>query len=239
MELVYDLVRFVHLVGGAVGLLLVPVPLLVKKGGALHKRVGKIFVVAMALASWNGLAMAFSWLVAPDRFGPTGVDAATARAFGLFLGTIALITLSAIHQLVRAPQRKREQTPAPTRFDRGLPLATAIAGVATFATGLVFARGLLVAFGVLAVIGGVSDLRFALRPLPSRMGWWYQHMRAAMTAVISALTAFLVFGGRRWLSELVPTDLTWIFWIAPALVIVPATEMWVARFARRFGERRA
>ena len=241
MHLVYDIVRVLHLVGGAVGLLLVPVPLLVKKGGTLHKRVGKAFVVAMTIASWSGLAMAVSWLVAPLAFRPVGADADPTgiRASGLFLATIALITLSALHQLVRAPARKRESTPAPTRTDRALPLVTAIAGVATLATGLAFGRGLLIAFGALAIFAGISDLRFAVRKLPSRMAWWYQHMSGAMVTVIATLTAFLVFGGRRIVAEIVPDGVGWVLWIAPALVIVPATELWISRYKRRFGERRA
>jgi hypothetical protein len=241
MHVVYEIVRVLHLVGGAVGLLLVPVPLLTKKGGKLHKQVGKWFVLAMTIASWSGLAMALSWLVAPMEFRPAGsdADAAGVRASGLFLGTIALITLSGIHQLVRAPARKRESVPAPTFTDRALPLATSIAGVATAATGLVFAKGLLVAFGSLAVFAGIGDLRFSLRKLPSRMAWWYQHMSGAMVTVIAALTAFLVFGGRRLLAQIVPDGYGWILWIAPAIVIVPATELWIRRYKRRFGEARA
>jgi hypothetical protein len=241
MHFVYDIVRVLHLLGGAAGLLLVPVPILTKKGGALHKRAGKLFVIAMTIASWSGLAMALSWLFAPTEFRPAGSegDVASVRASGLFLGTIALITLSGIHQLLRAPARKRESMPAPTLADRALPLATAIAGVATAATGLVFAKGLLIAFGVLAIFAGISDLRFSLRKLPSRMAWWYQHMSGAMVTVIATLTAFLVFGGRRFFADLVPDGLGWILWIAPALVIVPATELWIRRYKRRFGEHRA
>lgn len=241
MHLVYDIVRIVHLLAGAVGLLLVPVPLLTKKGGKLHKQVGKLFVGAMTLASETGLAMATAWLVAPAYFHPegAGADPTSARAGGLFLATIAFITLSGIHQLVRAPARKGETTPAPTFRDLALPLATAVAGVATAATGLALAKGLLIGFGALAIFAGISDLRFSTRKLPSRMAWWYQHMGGAMVTVIATLTAFVVFGGRRLFADLVPDGFGWVLWIAPALVIVPATELWIARYKRRFGEHRA
>lgn len=242
MHAVYSLAQILHLVGGAVGLLLVPVPLVVKKGGPIHKRVGKVFVLAMTIAGWTGLFMATTWLVAPLEFRPGRMETApveAVRGSGLFLGTIALILLSALRQMTRAPLRKREKTVAPTLVDRALPLATAIAGIATAATGLLHGRGLLVAFGVLAIFAGTTDLRFVVRPLPTRMAWWYQHMTGAMVAVISALTAFLVFGGRRWLADLVPEEWRWIFWIAPALVIVPATQVWIASYKRRFGEKRS
>lgn len=240
MHLAYETVRLLHLVGGAIGLLLVPVPLLTKKGGRLHKRVGKIFVVAMTTAGISGLVMSLLWLAWPHTFRPSGSDGDVdaIRGSGMFLATIALLTLSAIRQLVRAPTRKRDPRAVPTRFDLALPIVTGVFGAITIALALSWGRGLFLVFGGLGLFSAVEDLRFVTRPLPSRMGWWYQHMRGAMVAVIAALTAFLVFGGRRWLGDLVPADTRWIFWIAPALVIVPATEIWVARYRRRFGETR-
>jgi hypothetical protein len=185
--------------------------------------------------------MAATWLVAPNEFRPARmVDAPVeaVRGSGLFLGTIAFILLSALRQMTRAPLRKREKVLAPSIVDRALPLVTAIAGIATAATGLLYGRGLLIAFGTLALFAGTTDLRFVMRPLPTRMAWWYQHMNGAMVAVISALTAFLVFGGRRLLADLVPEQWRWVFWIAPAVVIVPATRLWIASYRKRFGERR-
>lgn len=241
MHAIYDIAQILHLVGGALGLLLVPVPIVVKKGGRIHTRVGKVFVLAMTIAGWTGLFMAATWLVAPLEFRPgrmTDAPVEAVRGSGLFLGTIAVILLSALRKMVRAPQRKREKVVAPDLVDRALPLVSVIAGIATASTGLLHGRGLLIAFGTLAIVSGSADLRLVTRPLSSRMAWWYHHMSGAMVAVISALTAFLVFGGRRWLAELVAEEWRWIFWIAPALVIVPATQLWIASYRRKFGERR-
>jgi len=241
MDVAYEIVRWLHLLGGAVGLLLVPGPLLTKKGGALHKRIGKLFVLAMTTAGASGLVMALLWLAFPRTFQPAGSDGEVAaiRASGMFLATIGLLTLCAIRQLVRAPVRKREPRAAPSMLDLALPIASAGFGAVTIVSALASGRGLFLVFGGIALFSAIEDLRFVTRPLPSRMGWWYQHMRGAMVAVIAALTAFLVFGGRRWLADLVPVDARWVFWIAPTLVIVPATEIWVARYKRRFGERKA
>jgi hypothetical protein len=235
----YSIALVLHLVGGAVGLLLVPVPLVTKKGGPIHKGVGKVFVVAMTIAAWTGLGLALSWLIAPTDYRPDRMAAMApdaVRASGLFLGTIAMILSTGLRQLTRAPMRKRETIVAPSVVDRVLPLVTAIAGVATASVGLLHGRGLLIAFGGLAIFIGTTTLRFVMRPLQSRMAWWYQHMTGAMVAVISALTAFLVFGGSRLLAELVPAQWRWIFWIAPALVIVPATQVWIASYKKRFRE---
>lgn len=234
MDTAYALVRWLHVAGGAVGLLLVPVPLAVTKGSRIHRAVGKVFVIAMAIAGASGLLMAASWLVAPTAF-RTGTPASV-RASGLFLGTIALITLSAVQQMVRSTRRKRGHAPWWSPIELVLPVATVVAGIATIAIGLLAGRGLLLAFGGLAVFAGTVDLRFTLRPLRTRMAWWYQHMQASMVAVIAALTAFLVFGGRRWLSAVVPEAWGWVLWIAPALVIVPILRRWIASYRRRFRE---
>jgi hypothetical protein len=237
MSLIYALVRSLHILAGLAGLALAIVPLVTRKGARLHRQTGRWFVRAMATAGITGLAMSVSWLVAPAYFHPAGVtDPVAARMSGLFLGTIGLVTLAALQQMVGALTRKRSPAPAPSVLDLALPIAMAAAGLISITAGVLAQRGLLLAFGALAVANGISDLRFVLRPLPTRMAWWYQHMRGAMGAIIAAVTAFLVFGASRLIDGLLPPALAWLPWVAPTAVAVPLFTLWIARFRQRFGE---
>ena len=47
-----------HVLGGFVALVSLPVPLLAKKGGVLHVRAGRVYVGAMVLASSSAIAIA-------------------------------------------------------------------------------------------------------------------------------------------------------------------------------------
>jgi hypothetical protein len=237
MSLLYALVRSLHILAGMAGLALAIAPLVTRKGARLHRQTGRWFVHAMTIAGITGLAMSVAWLVAPARFHPAGAtDPVAARIAGLFLGTIALVTLAALQQMLSALTRKRQPAPSPSALDIALPIAMAAAGLVSLTTGVLAHRGLLVAFGALAVANGISDLRFVLRPLPTRMAWWYQHMRGAMGALIAAVTAFLVLGARRMVGDFLPPSLAWLPWIAPAAIAVPLFSLWIARFRQRFGE---
>jgi hypothetical protein len=237
MSLLYDLIRTLHILGGMAGLALAIVPLITRKGARLHRQTGRWFTRAMAVAGITGLILSASWLIAPAHFHPARVtDPVLARISGLFLGTIALVTLAALQQMLGSLARKRRPAPAPSALDLALPITMAAAGLASIATGVLTQRGLLVVFGALAVANCISDLRFVLRPLPTRMAWWYQHMRAAMGAIITAVTALLVFGANRVIEGVLPPALAWVPWVAPAAIAVPLFSLWIARFRRRFGE---
>lgn len=234
----YEAVRVLHILGGAVGLVAMFVPLLTKKGSPLHRRVGKVFALAMIVAGVGGIAMSVTQLASPGLF----VDAprhGLARTNGLFLGTIGLLMLGAVQQMLRALDRKKQAAPRPSRLDIALPVASVVAGVITAAVGVGVGAPLLVGFGLLTLANAIGNLRFVLRPLSSPKAWWYQHMQGAMVAMISAITAFVVFGGRQWLGGLLPAQLGWTLWVAPAVVLVPLFSVWTARWRRRFGEHRA
>lgn len=237
MSLLYDLVRNLHILAGMAGLALAVVPLITRKGARVHRQTGLWFTRAMTVAGVTGLMMSLAWLVAPARFHPVGQpDPAAARLGGLFLGTIALVTLAALQQMLGALARKRRPRPTPSALDLGLPVVLGAAGLASVVAGALAQRGLLIAFGALALANAASDLRFVLRPLPTRMAWWYQHMRGAMGAIIAAYTAFLVFGASRFIAGALPPALAWLPWVAPTAVAVPLFSLWIARYRKRFGE---
>jgi hypothetical protein len=232
----YDALRILHIAGGALGLVSMFIPLLAKKGSRVHRRFGKVFAVAMIVAGGSGIAMSGAQLVAPAAF-DANVD--RVRINGLFLGTIGLLMLGAVQQMLRSLARKRRPSPQPTVLDLALPIVGGVFGAVTAITGVIVGGPLLIGFGALTAFTATGDLRFVLRPLQTPKAWWYQHMQGAMIAIISAVTAFTVFGGRRWLADLVPVQYGWMLWVGPALVLVPLFSLWTAKWRRRFGEDRA
>lgn len=234
----YDALRILHIAGGGLGLVSMFIPLLSRKGSRVHRSFGKVFAIAMIVAGVSGLVMSGAKLVVPEAFG-TDDEVRGIRLGGLFLGTIGMLMLGAVQQMLRALARKRQALPKPTVLDVALPIAGGIAGVVTAITGLLVGGPLLIGFGSLTAFTAVGDLRFVLRPLRTPKAWWYQHMQGAMIAIISAVTAFTVFGGRQWLAELVPAQLAWMLWVAPALIVTPLFSIWTAKWRRRFGEDRA
>lgn len=231
----YEAARIVHIVGGGIGLVSMFVPLSTRKGSPAHRRFGKVFAISMIVAGLSGLAISIAQLAVPWAFGG---DLEQIRGRGLFLGTIGLLMLAAVQQMLRALDRKRQAAPKPTALDLGLPIVLLLAGVVTALVGARNGAFLLVGFGALGVFTATLHLRFVRRPLRTPKAWWYQHMLGSMIAIISAVTAFAVFGGRRWLGQLVPEPYAWTMWVGPSVVIVPVFLVWIGRWRRRFGESR-
>ncbi len=231
----YRVLWALHVLGGTVGLISMFVPLCSKKGSRLHRRAGTIFVVAMLAATLSGVVMAASWILAPEAFA-TGESFAERRTAGVFLATLGMLGTGGIQQMVRAVARKRQIAPNPSRLDLAWPAASIAVGLGAALVGLARANWLIVVFATLTIATSIGSLRFSLRPLPTPKSWWYQHMQGAMGSMLTAITAFVVFGGSRWVLAWIPAGLSWLPWIAPSALLVPGFAVWTRIYRRRFGE---
>ena len=59
-------------------------------------------------------------------------------------------------------------------------------------------------------------------------------MNGMLGAVIVAITAFSIAGLQRWLT--IPRALSFIPWIAPGLLLGPASGLWQRYYRARFGD---
>lgn len=231
----YEAIRAVHILCGAIGLVSMFVPLVAKKGGRAHRRFGRIFAWAMAVSAIAGLLMGAAWLAVPAAFVEPELVGAR-RAAGLFFAALALLLLGSVQQMTGALRRKHQAQPRPTRLELGLPLSAIVVGATAAIVGAMVGRWLMIGFGTLTAMTAWSNLRFVRSPLPSPRAWWYQHMQGAMGSMIAGITAFAVFGGQRWLVEVVPPSVAWLPWVVPAAVLTPVFGVWTRSWRRRFGE---
>ena len=208
-------------------------PLIAKKGGRVHARSGWVFVVAMGISALTGLVMAGSWIAIPDVIKP-GRSAETVRDNGVFLGSLALLTASAVWHGVRAIHRKRSQKGSRHPVDVGISALQLLAGLGLSIIGIGRSSVLFIAFGALCMLVASEQLYFTTRPLSSKMAWWYAHMGQMLGAVVAAVTAFTVLNAGRWLQGVIPDSFAFIPWLAPALIVVPLAQMWIRYYRRRF-----
>lgn len=212
-----------HIIGGLVGLSAMALPLLSKKGGRFHKQAGWVFTVGMGLAAVGGAAMSVGFLL----------EGRTDN--GVFFGVLSLLLGEGLWSAIAAIRRKKSPEPSRRPLDYVVPGLLAAAGLVGVVYGLVHAVWLLVGFSALSVSVAVGDLRFAARPLSSKMAWWYQHMGSMMGACIAAVTAFLVVNIGRYVGPL-PDPVAWVPWVVPSAVLVPLFMVWMRHYRARFGE---
>ncbi len=198
-----------HIVAGAVVLIVAPAALAVRKGGRWHRRWGRAFMAAMSLVLFTS---GFMWQ-------PKG---------HLFLLALAIVSGYFVfngYRIVARQRRKRADT-----LDDGIDIASAGATCAcglwllfiaiTPATPLMRQlQPITAGLGVVAIAFAANDARgiFGVR---SRSGWLIAHFSAMIAAYISAVTAFVVINAHG-----VPMELRWIVPIAVGAVVISAYSL--------------
>ena len=238
MELLREILRWVHVVLGFTGLIAFWFPVFARKGGALHRRVGKVFV-------WCGYGVTGSALVACALLTWTivGSGGAEHNRMGLaavvLLANLAVVTFVTLRHSLRVLEAKRDPTLLDTPLDRGLASAAIAASLGVIAFALIQPTGnsiLLLAMSPIGISVGWGVLRYVRGADTSRRAWFYAHMGATLGAGIAFHTAFAVFGASR-LFDLQPSGLTGMLpWILPAAIGIPAGGLWERHYRRKFGD---
>jgi len=191
MALLFRLLFDLHVLAGAVALLVFWIPLVTKKGGRTHRTVGWVYVAAAATVAVTGSGSAARLVV--EGIGPHP-ERARAGIFlvyvGVFAAESALLGVRALRPKVR-----------PNLWGHAIDLSPAVllvaGGVALAAFGIVQSRLLFVAFAALGVGQGMAHFRAWRTPPSNRKGRLLAHLGAMGTSCITTLTAFVVVNGPR------------------------------------------
>jgi uncharacterized membrane protein len=206
-----------HIAAGSIALASMLVPVVTRKGGVLHRRAGRVFVVSMSAVSASAIILSLIRLL----FDPDNMTGA------LFLGYLGVLTGSNASLGIRAIRTKSRTGASRNWWDLGVAGALLAGGIGLFVYGTSVRQPLLIAFSIVGVLTGAGNLWYWLTP-PSRMRWWFEHMNAMLGGCIGGTTAFLVQ-----LASRIGDD-TIAVWLAPTVIGVPAIAIWNVYYQRRF-----
>jgi len=208
MKQAHAIMTVLHVLAGTVALLSMWVPMFSKKGGRAHRRVGWIYVWAMAIITVTAIAASsLRLLMEPTRQeGP------------LFLMMVAVLGGAATWWGITSLRQKRRSTPSRVKADWIAAVGLIVVGLAGFAYWLAGAMTLFGIFGALNVAIGAGFVR-TLRAAPSsRWWWWFEHFLGMIVACIGTVTAFLVvnYGSApESIRSVIPSIAVWV---APGIV---------------------
>ena len=238
MELLREILRWPHIVFGFTGLIAFWFPVFARKGGALHRRAGKIFV-ACGYGVTVSAALSCLVLTAIIVGGGSWQQNRANLAMLAFLAYLALVTFVVLRHSTRVLASKRDRSKIDTPLDRALAYSSIAASLAIIALALLWPTRmttLLLALSPIGLSSGYEIRRYFQGADPSPRAWFYEHMGATLGAGIAFHTAFAVFGMRR-LFELPSTGLLAMLpWILPAAIGIPGTFLWQRHYRRKFGD---
>ncbi|MBC7446850.1 MAG: DUF2306 domain-containing protein [Hymenobacteraceae bacterium] len=213
--------RLTHIGAGAVALFAGLVPILGRKGGALHRRAGRVYVGAMIIVALTALVLTALLPLTGGR---------------LFLTGIAFLSFYLSFTGWRAARRRVRSVGKqflPKQFklfgqklfglaplDTALALGTLLVGLLMVGAGLYWRDLLFSFFGGLILLFAGRDAYSAFRATPPGQPepWVFRHISRMGGSYITTFTAFLVVNLGHWLPASAPGWLDTAGWIVPSLI---------------------
>ena len=201
----------IHIICGAIGFMVAPIALIVKKGSVTHRKWGKVFFYAMTGVASTAIIMA------PMKDNQ-------------FLTFIAIFSYYLAFSGFRAVYRKRHTGGKPVFIDWLFLVLDLTFSVGLFIFGifkLPNAFGIIsMVFGTLGTLLGFRDLSLFIRS-KNKHDWIFAHMTGMVTAYISAVSAFSAVNFNfEWMPPVVQ-------WLWPTIIGVP----WLTRYSRAYRKK--
>ncbi|MHC6647504.1 hypothetical protein ACYTPF_13105 [Alteromonas sp. HB246098] len=227
MQTIHGFIVTLHILTGALSLLLFWVPSLTKKGGKSHKQFGGYYIKAMLFTSISGVISSTMVLfiplviypTMPEHFESVAYFTAYLRGQYLFLLMLSLLVWNNVRHSVAALKAKQNLEKLRTVEYLWLPaLLTVVASIALY-QGITYGITLTCIFAPIALLNAIGIARYVYQKNIVAGSWVTEHIGHIIGSGIGAYTAFFAFGGRA-LFEGSPS-LQIASWILPALIGVP------------------
>ena len=224
MEVLFDVMRWAHIMSGFLALCVFWIPIVVKKGSPTHNRVGWVYVGAMGSVSITALFMAvyrLTWDAGPD---------ADAIPFSWFLLFVAILSAATAWYGIKVLRYKRRQDIHNKPLDLLFPALLFISGIGISVYGWTIGFPLLQYFPLLGLFLGGTQLLYWLTVPKNKSHWTVEHIVGMLSCCISTVTAFTVFGAPRILHV---DSVSIVLWFLPTIVMVPLIIGFSNQYKRR------
>jgi hypothetical protein len=212
----FEILIMLHILTGAPGLAGFWVPVGARKGSALHKVSGRVFVALMLATGFFAAMMGCLTLFEPVATHPhlvtheTFSDPGLIRAiFGWMMLFLAILTLN-LTWYGRACIRHRQDHRRHLSF---LNLSSQVllfaASITCALQGIITGQWMMTGLSAIGFATVGTNLWFMLRPDPGPLEWLTEHIKALIGTGISVYTAFFAFGAVRLVPELALSPLLW------------------------------
>ena len=209
-EILYNILLPVHIICGAMGLVLGTANLIRRKGDPPHRRIGRLFVAAMITAGCSAIVLS---VIHPNFF---------LTVVGIF--TVYMVGTGHRYILLRL----REVDNDARNLDWALTIGMAIAVGLFVILGI---RALLqqnmmglvyFVFGLIGFLFVRTDFDNYRSRSKHRNYWLLAHLQRMTGGYIAALTAFLVVNADRF-PEFIPGV---VYWLLPTVILTPMIIKW-------------
>ena len=212
IEAIHKTLLMIHIPVGTLALILFWIPVGVKKGSTLHRKVGRYYYYAMWIVLLSAFLMCICNLIMGNY-----VSAA-------FLGYLAVITSYPLWYSYEILNQDMVWTDRYFMIRKIFSILIFLSSIAMFLLGAIKFNfqnmGTVMAFFGLLGIPAIRDIRMTKEYATSKETKMKMHIQGTIISGIAAYTAFFAFGGSRFLMGVLQLDAQWMIlpWTLPTVL---------------------
>ncbi|MEM7766544.1 MAG: hypothetical protein AAF253_03545 [Pseudomonadota bacterium] len=234
-----------HIVTGAIGLVAFWVPVAGRKGGALHRKAGRLFIWTMLATGGFAVGISLCTLSAPIATHPHlmahadfGSAQSIAAIFGWMMLYLAVLTVNLAWYGHLCVRNGRNRAACRTPLNLTLQAILLVAAANCVYQGALIAMPLMLGISLVGFATVATNLWYLYKPKAGRLEWLAEHVKALVGTGISVYTAFFAFGAVRLLPEAALTPALWGAPLAVGLALILYHRRSIALMERGAGVRR-
>jgi len=206
MDQLKSIILIIHIIFGSISLIAFWVPVIVKKGGDVHIKAGKVYVLCMWVVVVTAVMLSIINLY-------NGLYIVSA-----FLGFLAVITGHPLWYGMVILKHKKVVPDQVFMVNKILNWVLFLGGAGLLIWALLLkVEGqaiLLLIFGIIGISSSAPLIFASKKPV----NWLAEHIQGLLGTGIAAYTAFFAFGGSRLLGHVFTNQLIAIPWILPTII---------------------
>lgn len=212
IETIHKGLLMIHIPAGTLALILFWIPVSVKKGSPMHRKVGRYYYYAMWIVLITSFLMCICNLIEANY-----VSAA-------FLGYLSIITSYPLWYSYEILNQNKVWTDTYFKVRKVFSYLIFISSISMFLLGAIKYNfqnmgTVMVFFGLLG-IPAIRDIRMTKEYANNRESKMKMHIQGTIISGIAAYTAFFAFGGSRFLLGVLQLDAQWMVlpWTLPTIL---------------------
>ncbi|MDD4865530.1 MAG: hypothetical protein PHE38_16260 [Alishewanella agri] len=243
MNYLHTTLLFLHILLGAICLMLFWVPVVSAKGSMLHNTAGALYYKMMLFIAGSGVLMCLMVLFSPTMIygqNPNWTAAqlkrfiSERRVFSFFLFQLSLLTWVTVRHAYGVLKVKAELAQLRVWSYQGPVWALLVGSVALAIVGFVASDLLSIIFSGVGAMTVLGILRYIRQPTLQPRQWIIEHFTSMIGTGIALYTAFFAAGGRRLLAEVLTGQWQVISWVIAPVMGISAIMLFKRHFSRKF-----
>ncbi len=207
MENLFSILLTAHIIVGSLSLVVFWIPVFVKKGGDIHAKIGKIYVILMWMVVLSAFVLSILNVIR-GRFIVAG-----------FLGFLSLLTAQPLWYGMVILKHKKSISDKVRKIQKALNYSIFISGLGLILWSVLLSiQGeaiLLLIFGILGVVSTFGNI---FNNHAVEKSWLEEHIEGLVGTGIAAYTAFFAFGASTLMGGIFTGSLIAIPWILPTII---------------------